>query len=112
MITISPPASKGMDPGRSLEGQISPLANRVDLKSFYRPPEYDIAFNQARSELDPQKRVVELQALEKMIIDDYCLAMPIFVGESFLVQNSQVHNMDMFKYAVFDWRAENVWLSK
>jgi peptide/nickel transport system substrate-binding protein len=112
MVAMSPPASKGMDPGRSLEGYISPIANRLDPKSFYRPPEYDTKFNQIRSELDPQKRLVMIQEIQKMIIDDYCLAMPIFIGESLFVQDSRVHDMDMFKYAVYDWRAENVWLSK
>jgi peptide/nickel transport system substrate-binding protein len=101
-----------MDPVVALKARLSSDAQRFNPKSIYRPPEYDSKLNQAATERDPDKRKALILELSKMIIDDYCMAIPIKVESNILSNSNQVHSLTINQIAGNEWLPEDAWLSK
>lgn len=104
-------ASIGFDPARSLTGYLA--SGATSYRSCAIPADYDALLKKAASELDPQKRVAQLQECQKMIIDTYCLAIPIYIGSSMLAyDSSKVGYLDLYKTNPQEWQPEDAWLKK
>lgn len=101
-----------VDPGATMISYFSNQATNVDPKSAYFPKDYDTALTSATIERDPAKRKAMFQAVEKMMIDDYCIGFPFYVSHGSFVSSQQVHGFDLYTYASSDWNPEKVWLSK
>jgi ABC-type transport system substrate-binding protein len=101
-----------MDPIVALRSRLSSEAQRFDPKSIYRPPEFDSKLNQAAIELDPNKRKTLILELSKMIIDDYCMVIPIKAESNILVNSNKVQGLTINKIAYNEWLPQQAWLSK
>lgn len=112
LIQYQPSYSIGFDPGASLIAYLSSKATSFTPVTIGIPTGYDTKLFQANSEPDAQKRQVLFQELSKIIIDDYCLAIPIYVSTSLVAISPKVHDLDMNKYCPHDWHPEKAWLSK
>jgi len=53
-----------------------------------------------------------LREVEKIAIDDYCLAVPVQVEQAISVYSMQVQDCNAYKYYGMNWHPANVWLSK
>jgi peptide/nickel transport system substrate-binding protein len=112
LLGYSMPCSLGMEPGQALIGNFSSIANRITPESFYNPPDYDAKLSLAIAERDPEKSKTMFQELNRLIIDEYCMAIPLFVNSQFVVNSFNVHDLDKGKYNASQWRPEKAWLSK
>jgi peptide/nickel transport system substrate-binding protein len=101
------------DPGTQLKICLSSKGSSYDPKSLFIPADYDSLLTQANAERDSQKRVTMFQQLEKMIIDQYCLAVPVYVSAVFSIASPVVQGSDYDSYDGGNaWTPENIWLSK
>jgi peptide/nickel transport system substrate-binding protein len=101
------------DPGTQLRISLSSKGSNYDPKSLYIPTDYDSLLTQANGERDSQKRIAMFQQLEKIIIDQYCLAVPVYVSAVFSVSSPVVQGSDYDSYDGGNaWTPENIWLSK
>jgi len=112
LVRFDIPCSKGMDPATALMTRLSSKASTFDTKSLYISPDYDAKLFLAATELDPQKRQSQFQELSKMIIDQYCMAIPLYIGASLMVKSPTLHNLDIYQYSLQEYHPENAWLSK
>jgi peptide/nickel transport system substrate-binding protein len=80
--------------------------------SVMHPAELDAKIAQANSEIDPAKRVLELQEASKMIIDQYCLTSPICATAFTGVWDPKLHDAKIREFWVNQWIPEDAWLSK
>lgn len=112
LVDFNMPGSVGYDPGTGLSSRISSKASSYTPKSLYTPDDYNTQLTQAKTELDPAKRKAMFQDLQKMIIDQYCLAFPVYAGYSAAVSSLQVHDLELLEYAMIEWHPEKAWLSK
>jgi peptide/nickel transport system substrate-binding protein len=102
--------SIGYDVGSALNTLMS---NRA--KSFVSigiPADYDAKLIQINSEKDLTVRNQQLQDLSKMIIDDYCIAIPFFLSSGLWASTKALHDCDMQTYGAVEWSPEKMWLSK
>ena len=65
----------------------------------------------AIAEQDPAKRLKDFQEVSKAVIDDYCLAIPVFTGVEIAVYYPNVKNFDVNALTASYWHPETVWLS-
>jgi peptide/nickel transport system substrate-binding protein len=112
MVAISCPSSIGYDFGTALTLYISKTSAGYNSNSLYIPDDYQAKLDLAVVERDTQKRTTMLQELSKIIIDQYCMLIPIWDSCSLVASVSQVHDLDFGKYSSNDWSPENVWISK
>jgi len=98
------------DPGTRLRTNIS--SKGTEFKSILVPADYDAKLFQAIVEPDQAKRTILYQDLEKMIIDNYCLAIPCYVVGVLTATNLQLHDFNFNNYGPAIWNPENAWLSK
>jgi peptide/nickel transport system substrate-binding protein len=102
----------GFDVGASLMRNLSSSASEYSPKSLYIPDDYTVKLTQASAERDPDKRKAQFQELSKIVTDQYCLVIPIYVDRQSSAQTQQVHDFQIHKYSANDWRPEKAWLSK
>lgn len=77
------------------------------------PSDYLALVQKVVVEPDAAKRTLLFQQMNKLIIDQYCLATPIFTGTSSGVYNpSTVHDFDAGVLNATYWHPEYVWVSK
>jgi len=113
LVSFDIPCSVGMDPGRALASRLANESVRYDPKSLGRTTDFDTLLAQSNTEFDPDKRLSMLKRLQKMIIDDYCLVMPIYAPGSVRVDSKRVHDFTPNTYGgPQDWQPAKVWLSK
>lgn len=113
LVAADIPGSVGMDPGQGLGDNFSSKATRIDVKSFYIPPAYDEKLSAAKVEFDGKKRVAMFQEIQKMMIDEFCMAIPIYVGySSSVIDSSTVQDLDLYQYSQPQWCPEKAWLKK
>ena len=102
--------SIGSDPARAFQTPMS--SKRSRYVSIIVPADYDKALLAASVESDATKRTAEFQDVMKMITDQYCLAIPIYVQWWIGVSTPQVHDFTLNAIAPGVWHPESVWLSK
>jgi peptide/nickel transport system substrate-binding protein len=113
LVDFSFPASIQIDLGRTLTTYLSNQSSRYDPKSLGRSADYDTLLSQAVVELDPNKRSPMIQKLHKMVIDDYCMVVPVYVNNNIVVSYPKVHDLTLNTYGgPQDWQPAKVWLSK
>jgi peptide/nickel transport system substrate-binding protein len=101
------------DPGSTLRTNLSSASTMYDPKSVYIPSDYDSKLALANGERDVAKRAAMFQELNKMIIDQYCLASTVYISTSIYVYSSAVRDCDFAAYSgAAAWSPENIWLSK
>jgi len=106
------PIARGVPPATTLNNGFIKKASRYDTKSLWIPDDYDAKYWVATGEPDPVKATAMFQDLSKIIIDDYCLSVPIMAPFSYLAKTQNVKDLDMLVYAMSEWLPENAWLSK
>jgi peptide/nickel transport system substrate-binding protein len=103
--------------GSQPDGEAStPLINTISSTaprnvSLAIPADYDAKLQVALNELDLQKRIALFQELSKMIIDDYCMCVPIYANPTGCTYTDKVHDLDMRAMGHY-WSPANIWLSK
>jgi peptide/nickel transport system substrate-binding protein len=81
-------------------------------KSLWIPDAFTELFNVIKVEPDDAKAVTEVKALNKLVIDEYCMAIPIMAPITYRFNTRDVKDLDLFVYDIGGWRPENAWLSK
>jgi ABC-type transport system substrate-binding protein len=77
------------------------------------PADYLALVKQVASEPDQAKRTALFQQMNKMIIDTYCLATPIYVGVTGAAFNPLVvHDFDVSILNATYWHPDYVWVTK
>ena len=78
-----------------------------------QPTDFSDTLQQALAEPNMDKRATLLKQVNKMIIDTYCLATPLFAGTTNVIYNpKKVHDLDLNMLSASYWRPEKVWLSQ
>jgi len=102
----------GIDPVTSITGRWTSKASIVNPKCLYLPADYEAKVWQASSEPDTEKFGAIMKQVSKMMVDDYCIASPMWLRNSILAKYHQVHDFDLDSYGINEWRPERAWLSK
>lgn len=76
------------------------------------PADYEAKLSQALSELDLQKRTALSQELMTLIVDKYCMVIPIFLNSGITAQSVEVHDLDILSLSPAEWHPEKAWLGK
>ncbi len=69
--------------------------NSTKFPSMQRPIEAENAFSDARAATDQNSKIEAIQNLQKIIVDDYCMATYLYVQGALAVKQSYVHD-DMY----------------
>jgi len=80
--------------------------------SIWTPDDYNALYKLMLAETDPNKRVGYYRALNKMAIDDYCLVVPLYGGQSNTAMSPNVHDCGVGKLTATEFLPEIAWLSK
>jgi peptide/nickel transport system substrate-binding protein len=81
--------------------------------TILRVDEIESKINQAGIEVDLQKRALIIHDLQKMIIDKYCLALPLFEMVQKCYSYNPVKDSNYFSpVGSWWWNPENTWLNK
>jgi peptide/nickel transport system substrate-binding protein len=89
------------------------MANsRLNYKSLYVPPEYDILLATALAENDMNKREEYYKQLNKMAIDDYCLVIPLVVQKTLTSKSPDLIDLGMGQGTSGEYLPERAWLKK
>lgn len=110
LIVGSVAGSVGSDPGSTLGSRLSKKGTQY-LFAFY-PDDYEAALASANKEPDTEKRKALIQAAVKLIIDQYCMAIPITEAYGPCPMYPQVHDTGMGQYWSNQWYPADAWLSK
>lgn len=105
-------AGPGIDAATSTSTKMCSTASHYDPEALGIPADFDAKYWVAAAEHDPDKARGLFQEIGKMAVDDYCLAIPIYVGYGFRATTTEVHNYDWGAYGINEWRPERAWLSQ
>ena len=104
------PCGRGMDPGQAA---VRNLSNKSILfKSAIHPEAFEAKLSQAVSEPNFEKRKAFFQELTMLIVDEYCMVCPIYLGYGIAARTPKVNNGRIFEIWPTSWTPEEVWLSK
>jgi ABC-type transport system substrate-binding protein len=106
------PAGVEKDMAFQLRERLSIKARTFPSSTVYIPADYDAKLLAINSERDAKKRLALLREVEKIVIDGYCLAVPVQVEQAISVHSMQVHDCNAYQYYGMNWHPANVWLSK
>ncbi|MFC1532254.1 ABC transporter substrate-binding protein [Thermodesulfobacteriota bacterium] len=82
-------------------------------KDMLAPDDYVQAINNAISAPDFETKKKWVHKVQKMMIDEYCLNIPIVARFNTVASNSNVHDHNFFTVASdTNWTPEDVWMSK
>jgi peptide/nickel transport system substrate-binding protein len=112
MVWFQFPATPGFDPGGAIPLVLSSKSTRYSPKSMYIPADFETILNQAIIEPDTAKRTTMFQNVTKMIIDNYCLANPIYMMCNGAAIAPSVNDLDVFTFAAQEWHPELAWMNK
>jgi peptide/nickel transport system substrate-binding protein len=90
----------------------SMAVNSRSNPSIYIPDEYQSLLDQAISSTDLQKSQDLFRQIEVLIIDKYCMVMPIYASFSTTAVLNSVHDCNIGVIAGHIWYPENVWIGK
>jgi ABC-type transport system substrate-binding protein len=83
-----------------------------DWTSLWIPADVTAAYEKASAEPDYAKSVVLWQQFSKMIVDQYCLSIPVMAPFRYLASYKNVHDLDLRVYAMGEWLPSLAWMSK
>ncbi len=110
LVWFHMPYSTQMDPGNAfslrLQGQM------FTPKSLWLPSEVDSLISKANTSPNAKERAILLKEIQKMMVDKYCMAIPICVTTNTLLLTKEVHDCNYYRGGATTWNPENVWLSK
>jgi peptide/nickel transport system substrate-binding protein len=87
--------------------------NPFQYPSVSIPADFENKLNAAVVERNYDSRKTQFREISKSIIDQYCMAVPIYVGCQITgFDSSKVHDLDKTTYIPHIWHPENAWLSK
>jgi ABC-type transport system substrate-binding protein len=105
--------SYGLDKGYSMTATMSQHSQFYPSTSIYIPDEYDAKLTEVNQEVDQEKRADMIRDLMKMIVDEYCIAAPVYVNFGLAaVKSPEVQGLDMNILAAHIWHPADAWLSK
>ena len=110
IIAFDQPASTGFDPGTAFLTNLS--AKHTKFVSLAVFPDFDAKLAQANAEPDMAKRKAMFAELQKMVTDDYCMVMPIYIGANTGAKTKTVHDCNIVQYSFHEWNPELVWIDK
>ena len=105
------PAKRGLGPSY-FKSFMSAEAFLYTPESLWIPDAFTVLFNALKIERDQDKAIVQSKELNRIVIDDYCMAIPIMAPITFRFNTSDVKDLDLFVYDIGGWRPEEAWLSK
>jgi peptide/nickel transport system substrate-binding protein len=79
--------------------------------SMARAPGVQDMFNQAMTTADAQAKYDIVKKMQKIMVDDFCMATFLYVEGEISVKNKYVHD-DMFSEAANGWVSGSAWLDK
>jgi len=94
MLFSTVTSSIGYNPFYTIKNEIA--AGGVFGKSLYHPDELQAKLAQTFSEPDQNKMVAFAQECEKMIIDDYCILIPLYVRTAIAAKSKNLHEVHMY----------------
>lgn len=92
--------ARGIDTATSLRAFMKNRAFFYTPKSLLISDVYQAAFNVAGVEQDPAKSPTMFQEVQRIVIDDYCMAIPIMAPATFNFETTNVHDLDMYMYTI------------
>jgi peptide/nickel transport system substrate-binding protein len=111
LLFFSVATPKGGDPALYFRSLLTSKATLFDPKSVGIPADYDAKFFEAAAEFDIANCYEKFRQLQKMIVDDYCMVVPIMAHYNFNAESINAH-LDMSEYGMFEWLPSDAWLSK
>lgn len=111
LVLLNIPCGVTADPVQPIIQRLSSKAPSFSV-SIDIPADYEARLFTANSETDPQNRKSMLQEAVKMAVDQYCLAIPVWIAYPITASAPNVHDFDMNSLGIFEWHPENTWLSK
>jgi len=102
----------GVDPTQCFNTFFSPTGSMAPTsKSIIYPPDFVSDLTKASTEPDDATRNALLQDMEKIIVDDYCLFVPMHVVITPGVNDGTVHDSFLYEGSSSQWHPESTWLS-
>jgi ABC-type transport system substrate-binding protein len=105
------PAKRGLGPVY-YKSFMSAEAFLYTPESLWIPDAFTELFEAIKQEHDYATAITEVKELNKIVIDDYCMAIPIMAPITFRFNTKEVKDLDLFKYDIGGWRPEEAWISK
>ncbi len=103
----------GVDPTQCFNTFFSPTGSLSPTsKSVAYPADYVADLTKATTEPDDNVRNSLLQDMEKIIVNDACLFVPMHVVITPAVQNGSVHDSFLYEGSASQWNPESAWLSQ
>jgi peptide/nickel transport system substrate-binding protein len=109
-LTVS--HSNGLDKADGIVNNLSQKAMTYPSSTVWTPDDYNALLTQVINETDLTKRPAMFQEIMKMITDQYCLAVPLYVSYGICIYTKQVHDFDFSSIAVHIYHPNKWWLSK
>ena len=112
MVIYNQSIATRTEPGYQMEAFLSGIpGGRYPVVEI--PKDFHAKLQLALVESDWDKRMEMFKELHKMIIDDYCMAVPVYTGVTLAAADpKKVHNFDIDAVDCAFWHPEKVWLSK
>ena len=112
LVAFTITQGRGLDPVSQMLSHLSSTAFTYDPESVYIPAEYQAQLDKMVAEHDPKQVLAQFHDLMKILIDDYCMAIPVIAPYNFTARSTEVGAFDMHEYGMAEWRPEEAWLKK
>jgi len=100
----------GYPPAKMLTVQFT--KNAMFDVSTYRPAEVDPLLDKALTEPTAELMNKDIQEINRILIDQYCVAIPLYVTPSLAAKISTIHDDRIYEPWGDQWYPENAWLEK
>jgi peptide/nickel transport system substrate-binding protein len=84
----------------------------VYAKNGIHPDRVEKLLAEARNAPDFESMQQAVQELQKVLIDEYAMFVPMFTLKGFIAMQPNVQNLGMYTTNSFDWNPEAVWIKK
>jgi peptide/nickel transport system substrate-binding protein len=106
----APYVALGYPPAKMLAVQFTKTA--MYNVSTYRPDEVDPLLNKAMAQPTEELMNKDLQEINRILIDQYCALIPLYVGPNFAARIPTIHDDRIYDPWGDMWYPENAWLEK
>jgi ABC-type transport system substrate-binding protein len=101
----------GVDPVSTLKTKMVSIGSRYTPESLWIPEDYDALYFEAAAAKDSKTFKEIFMKIGKLMIDEYCMAVPIVAPATFQAAAPGVH-CDLGQYGLAEWRPEDAWIEK
>jgi len=106
----APYVALGYPPAKMLAVQFTKKA-MYDV-STYRPDEVDPLLTKAMNQPTEELMNKDLQEINRILIDQYCVLIPLYVAPNFAAKDPTIHDDKIYDPWGDMWYPENAWLEK